>query len=355
MKKAFLTLLLGMATGVLTAQTSRPQLLQNAKNLIISMTGNRTYHYLVTTEQTRMMHRREGKVIIGRDTLNVADIKGMRFRALPRFALSEDSTEVSADYSIDHGLLALRRGMNLNKWNTLVLPFAMTGTQVRETFGQDAMLAYARGITEDDVATVEFVTIPLDTEETVIEAGNHYLIRPTKEPDVKVGEMTSVAYGNVRIGGPVYLIPNVSMASGQQMPDNPALRSDKDQVRMRIKGTYVKQDLTPTSRDIYLMNDDGRYAQIHETTTLKAFRSWIEVLRNNDQLPLRFYIDGIAEDITQGISELMAGASDDDAPYYDLQGRKVNPRSTLHTPHSTLHHSHSPQILIHNGKKIIVR
>ena len=348
MKKALLTLLLGMATGVLTAQTSRTQLLQSAKNLTITLSGNKTYYYLVTAEQTHMMHRREGKVIIQRDTFDVASIKSMRFKALPRFALNEDSTEISSGYSIDHGLVALRRTMNQNKWNTLVLPFAMKGREVRETFGEDAMLAYARGITEDDVATVEFVTIPLDTEEIVIEAGNHYLIRPTKEPDVKAGEMTSVAYGNSRIYGPLYLIPNVMMGKGQQVPNSPAIRSDNDQVRMRAKGTYVKQDLTPETRDIYLMNDDGRFAKIDETTTLKAFRSWLEVMRNPDQLPLRFYIDGIAEDITQDIHELMATETDDDAPYYDLQGRKVSYSSSLLAPQC-------PKILIHNGKKIVVK
>ena len=328
------------------AQNSRVTQLQNAKNLTITTTDNHTYYYLVTSARSHTMHRGGGKVIIQSDTFNVAKIRGMRFISLPRFSLNEDSTAISADYTIDHGLLALRRSMNLNTWNSLVLPFSLTGQQVRETFGDDVMLAQARGVSEGDVATIEFNTIPLNDDEVVLEAESYYLIRPTREPDLPRGEMTSVVYGSGRINGPVYLIPNVTLNSGLKMPASQAFRSDDANVRVRFYGSYVSHDFTPETVT-YLMNDEGYYAPLNDTQTLKAFRSWMEVLRNNNALPFRFYIDGVA-DITQGIDDLMASPSDESGSWYDLHGRVQSPSSLL-SPSST------KRILIHNGKKILTR
>ena len=327
------------------AQNSRATILQNAKNLTITTSDQRTYYYLVSASHNHTMHRGNGEVVIQRDTFEVSKIRSMRFIALPRFSLNEDSTAFAADYSIDHGLLALRRSMNLNVWNTLVLPFSLTGSQVRETFGEDTRLAQASAVTEDDVATVEFNTIPLSGDDVVIETGGFYLIRPTRDPDLPQGELTSVVYGNGRVNGPVYIIPNVTMASGQKSPGSESMRSDEDQVRVRFYGTYKSQDLEREDRDVYYMNNEGRYAVLNEKQTLKAFRSWIEIVRNNNALPFRFYIDGVAE----SISDLPIDDLRFDNKVYDLQGRSYSP-STLHQLPST-----GQKLLIHNGKKYITR
>ena len=343
------------------AQNTRASQLQNAKNLTITTSDQQTYYYLVSAIHNHTMHRGGGKVIVQRDTFNVSKIRSMRFISLPRFSLNEDSTAFAGDYSINHGLLALRRSMNLNTWNTLVLPFSLTGSQVRETFGEDALLAQPRAITESDVATIEFNTIPLSGDDVVIETGGFYLIRPTREPDLPQGELTSVVYGNGRVNGPVYIIPNVTMASGQKIPSSESLRSNEEQVRVRFFGTYVSQDLERENRDVYYVNDEGRYALLNETQTLKAFRSWIEVVRNNNALPFRFYIDGIA-DITQGTENIYDLQIDDlrfDGKAYDLNGRSYSPSTLYQIPANAPTRSLSPstrqKILISNGKKYLTR
>ena len=331
------------------AQNNRAVQLQNAKNLTITTSDQKTYYYLVSASLNYTMHRGNGQVVIQRDTFDVSKIRSMRFIALPRFSLNEDSTAFAADYSIDHGLLALRRSFNLNTWNTLVLPFSLTGSQVRDTFGEDAKLAQASAVTEGDMATIEFKTIPLEGDDVVIETEGFYLIRPTREPDLPQGELTSVVYGSGRVNGPVYIIPNVSMSSGQKVPSSESLRSEEDQVRLRFYGTYMSQDLEHEYRDIYYMNDEGRYALLNDTQTLKAFRSWIEIVRNNNALPFRFYIDGIA-DITQGIEEIQHSTfNTQHSKVYDLQGRSQSPSSLLVPPSST------KRVLISNGKKYITR
>ena len=182
-------------------------------------------------------------------------------------------------------------------------------------------------------------------DDVVIETGGFYLIRPTRDPDLPQGELTSVVYGNGRVNGPVYIIPNVTMASGQKSPSSESMRSDEDQVRVRFYGTYKSQDLEREDRDVYYMNNEGRYAVLNEKHTLKAFRSWIEIVRNNNALPFRFYIDGVAE----SISDLPIDDLRFDNKVYDLQGRSYSP-STLHQLPST-----GQKLLIHNGKKYITR
>jgi len=304
------------------------QMLEKANNLTISTTDNRTYHYLVSSELSRAMHLLgDGRVAIVRDTFNTADIRGMRFKTLPKFSLDEDSTAIGADYAVDHGLLAFRRSFNLGRWNTLVVPFALTGSQVRDAFGQDALLAHARTITEGDVATLEFTSIALETDDVVIEAGVHYLIRPTREPDLPAGMSSSAVYGSSKIAGPLYVIPNVTMTNDKTAPANQALRSTDDNVRLRLRGTYVSNEDNPytSSHQLFALNDEGLFVIADDGVAVKAFRSWIEESRNTAELAFRFYVDGIGEDIT-GTSSLRTILNDVVQPdaVYDLSGRRVS-------------------------------
>ena len=326
------------------AQTSRVTTLQNAHNLTITMTNNQVYRYLVSADQTYMVKRGKGQITIAGDTYNTAEIRGMRFVSLPRFSLNEDSTAISGSYAVDHGLLAFRRSFNVGKWNTIVVPFSLTGTQLRDAFGDDMMLAKMRAVTEGDVATVEFETIDVNTTEVALQAGVHYLIRPTRQPDISANTRTSQVYGSGYVSGPVYVIPNVTLNKGLKSPANQALRSTTDNVRVRMKGTYVSYDGNPisSSQTLFYMNDEGLFAQSDESVAVKAFRSWLEQARNNNNLAYRFYIDGIGEDLTAtaAINDVLVDDDSATGVVYDLSGRRVNgmPKAGIY---------------VINGKKVI--
>lgn len=331
-------------------ESDRVTMLQSAKNLVINTTDNHSYYYLVTSEQSRTMFRSNGQVVIGSDKFSVSDISSIRLQNLPRFSLNEDSTEINTDYAVNHGLLAFRRSFHLGQWNSLVVPFNLTGAQVREAFGEDAILARARAITGDAKAVLEFETIGLDTDDIVIEAGSHYLLRPTREPDIADGEQTSVAYGAIKVPGPLYVIPNVSLSTGQTMPANKVYRSDDDQLRLRFKGTYKLLDgrskVYSSNHRLFALDDRGLFCELADSVAMKAFRSWIEEARNNNQQEVAFYIDGVSEDLTPvGVfAPLVSGIrqqADDDA--YTLQGHKVD-RSML-----------KPGIYIINRKKVVIK
>ena len=349
-KTLLLTLGLFVMSMVAEAQADRVTLLQNARNLLIRTTDNRSYYYLITSEQSQTMLRGNGEVVVGKDRFSVSDISTIRIKALSRFSLDEDSTDISAAYSVDHGLLAFRRSFHLGQWNSLVVPFSLTGQQVREAFGDDAHLAYAKAVTEGDQAILEFETIPLDTDDTVVEAGSFYLLWPTREPDLAEDKQTSVAFGGNKVMGPLYVIPNVSMVSGQKSPANYILRSDDDQLRLRFRGTYKSltngNEVFPTSRRLFALDDRGKYCEVVDSLPMKAFRSWMEEARNNTQKELAFYVDGVSDDLMPSglFAPLVNGIGHQPAEeIYTLQGRKVD-RSML-----------KPGIYVINRKKMVIK
>ena len=331
----------GIATAM-QAQTERATTLQAARTFAVSTSdGQRTY-YDVTAAQPLVIHLRNGQWEFPDKTLDKADISSMRTEVPQKFLLNEDSTAFTP-YLVDHGLLALRRSLQLDKWNTLALPVAITGRQLTDAFGKDMQLATFKDIIETETeAQVNFQTLSLDTDETVLEPGIHYLIRPTREPDIALGKTSSVNYGSARVPGPAWLIAGTNMAPGNKNPQLKTFQSEEKTVRVRYSGSYyLREDQTVT--DYYLMNEEGNFVQTTGKADQKGFTSWLAIARNTNQLPIQFYIDGISlNGEISGIS-LNNRETINNYRYYDLQGRCIQ--------HTTLKHG----IYIVNGKKVYVR
>lgn len=357
--------LLATATNTLVAQNqaplraSRQSTLLNAKNMVLTTTKGTNYYYFVTTDERQMMHLGDGTVRIGQDEFQRSDIKGIRFRSLQRSIMHEDSTTFDKSLALDHSLLALRRTMNQGKWNSLVLPFDLTGLQILDVFGEETEVASPRGIGEDSETVVEFTTLDLQTDEVVIRANNHYLVRPSREPDVEEGKRLT-GFGSTQLYGPIYLIPNVTMKASQS-PRIQTIENDDASKKVRFRGTYLKLDDSVVSGrtiknkrvapGMYMINDEGFIGQLQDSTIVGAFRSWIEDL-NEEGKPLHFYVDGVNEDITAnstGIEELLANKPLTNA-VYDLSGRRISD-SSLGSRLSALKRG----IYIVNGKKVAIK
>ena len=343
MKTITLSLLLLLPSTVL-AQTSRIASLQSARDLVLRNEGGQASHQLIRSGDSRMLYVSDGKIIAGSDTLDMKSTT-IRLQTLPRFSVDEDSVAFSSKYSVDYGLLAFRRSLNVGRWNSLTVPFDLTAGQLRDAFGDDCqLLEYHRAVSSPDPA-LEFATVDLsDGDVVVVTAGNHYLLKPTREPDIAEGNQTSVVYGKAKVAGPVYAIANVTMASGQVLPKNVVLRSDDDEVRLRLRGHYAAYSVTATTRPRYLLNDEGYFHQLEEKVDEGGFRSWVEDANSSAHGSLRFYVDGIGEDLTEptGINDVLRSTLNVQR-YYDLQGRPVNVERR------------QKGIYIIQGKKIIIK
>lgn len=371
MKHLKATLTLWLCSSLLTApaaaqEVTRRTALQGAKNMVVTTTRGTTYYYLVSATSMPMLQLGNGTVSIGNDEFTRTDIQSIRFRSLARAVLNEDSTSFDKTASLDHVLLALRRTLHVGQWNTLVLPFDLTGSQLLDAFGEGTVVAAPRAISEDGETTVELATLDLQTDEVVTRANYHYLLRPTREPDVNA-DTRLYNYSSNPLYGPIYLIPNVSMKAGQT-PRMQSVQNEDGTKRVRFRGTYVRLDGSdfsgrivrnrPVAPGVYMLTDEGMMAQTQDSTEVGAFHSWIEDVSEDASAPLHFYVDGVCEDITaptDGIGNIALARSgermtEDDV--YDLSGRRIGNRQP-----DTIHQQPSlqPGIYIIGGKKVAIR
>ena len=339
-------------------KATRQQVVTGAKNMVVR-TSKATYYYLVSNDFSPVMHMGSGTVTIGSDEFERTSITGIRFRSLPHVFLDEDSTTYYRAGSYDHAALALRRTFDLGRWNSLVLPFDLTGTQLRYAFGDDAELAQPRAITDEGEVTLEFTTLDLQTDDVVLRAGYHYQLRPTREPDV-AATARMYSFLDERPYGPIYFIPNVTKAANQTARLQTVQNADASR-KVRFHGTFLRLDGTDRSGTVvrnkkvapgmYYLNADGRMAFSDDSLTVQAFRSWIQDV-SSDPVPLRFYIDGVGEDITAAADALQTipealGLTRRETAVYTISGRRID--------NSKLSSGKLPRgIYIINGRKVVV-
>lgn len=328
------------------AAVNRQQAMLNAKNLVVTTTKGTTYYYLVTTNDPQRLTLADGNVEICGDVFAITDIQSIAYRSLARVFMDEDSTTFNTKMTLDHGLLGLRRSLVVGKWNSLVLPVALTTEQILDAFGEGTEVAQPRGVNEEDATVVELETIEMAPGATVMKAYYHYLVRPTREPDVASDKfIVNFVPSASRVYGPIYLIPNVMLAKNAVVRTQTFYNKDLQAV-VRFRGTYKKQTV---AADTYMLNNEGLMVQNEEATEVKAFTSWVEDM-NPGEKPLTFYVDGESIDPT-AIADLRLPEPKDataDDGIYDLGGRRVG---TLPADRSRL----KPGVYVIQGRKVIVK
>lgn len=350
MKKQLLSLAL-LAAGCLTASSAdRWTSLIYARYLALTTAGGATYYYIAASSEAATMRLLGDRVVVGRDTFTTADVRSMRIQDIDKFVLDEDSASLG-NYSVSHGMLALRRTLVPGQWNSLVLPLALTGRQVTDAFGQDARLATVRGFRQGQTAIVDYETITLDTDAIVVEPNLHYIVWPTREPDLPADKRATPLDG--RPYGPFYLVPNVSMAA-KQTPKSQTYSSEGRVATISQRGTYYIKDgssalnrkLHGGSRPVYAFGDDGLIARHTDSLLVKAFSSWFIDL-SSEPAVLQFYVDGIGEAITAvDQPKTVPAMQRNDDRVYDLQGRLVGRQTDVPL---------LPKgIYVRNGKKFII-
>ncbi len=75
----------------------------------------------------------------------------------------------------------LSRKFNIGQWSALTLPVDILGSQVKQTFGEDAELCELTGINPQNPNQILFTPVDLDSYDAAIKANGCYLIKVTKE------------------------------------------------------------------------------------------------------------------------------------------------------------------------------
>ncbi|MBR2233395.1 MAG: hypothetical protein IJ891_13690, partial [Prevotella sp.] len=259
------------------------------------------------------------------------------------------------------GSANLLRKFTKGEWNTFSFPLPLAGEQVRNAFGDNCKLLKLNSIgnLSSNDCIIDFETVDLITLDNVVEAGNLYMLKPTKEPIYGETPRGDMAYyydlGRMFFStkgeneDPDYIYPkmNLSVWSGQQPVGSFEDKNDgkgyvtytqtPDFNNFRVNGEGIKlskvnsPDNSYAPKGSYAMSG-GKMYELSRDTRIKGFRGWITLTHS---------IFPDSESADAGAKIAINGVIDGDVPtaidrdavvpvnpksinaVYDLSGRKV--------------------------------
>lgn len=300
-------------------------------------------------------------------------------------------TNAADDYT--NTVLHLRRTLNDNKWNSLVLPVSLTYGQMKRTFGDDVKVAKLHALTK---SSIQFLTVdPTSDDSVMVQAFEPYIVYPpvvdvtsqpytvkrfyTKEGDNNdewladdgVGSTTSDDNAlTLTIPANHYDITMVTL-------DRNLLKKhlDTDTWITKLSDTATGEPGTMTCLGTLAKtyNDDGiiegrdnlagdyffykgNIIQVpHDKEYgLKGFRCWVELADRNSGSAANtsVYIDGVCDSSVTGIDDIHTSSDLTERTrgidgVFDLYGRRVRKGTeTTGLPKG---------IYVTNGRKVVVR
>ena len=201
--------------------------------------------------------------------------------------------------------VALKRTLVGGAWNTLCLPFDVSGTDLVTALGTPCELR-----TFDTVSgmTVNFASA------TEIVAGQPYLIRPNAD------------------------VVDPSFSGVELVAGDPSLVKDGD---FGMKGTYGLTTLATDGTNLFLAADNSFLQPEADKAVMKGMRAYFIVPAGTPAAALRANIDGVET----AIDAIDATETVADTTVYNLQGQRVG--NTLQGLPRGLY--------IQNGKKVVVK
>lgn len=220
-----------------------------------------------------------------------------------------DLAEESANdlKTLDNTYVKLNRTLVANKWNTLCVPFAISGEEIKANFGEGTLVEKLDAVNGN---TVNFA------DATSIEAGVPYLIKPT-------------------VAGTTYTFNGKDVIA-----DAPKVEGNAD---VTFKGIYSPTDITNKGTvKAAGVTEGGKVLFVNAGSKTKAFRCFFTISDNASITPamLKVSIKGVETAIN---SIVMDNSNATDNAVYNLQGQRVNSNSL------------TKGIYIKNGKKFAVK
>lgn len=220
-----------------------------------------------------------------------------------------DLAEESANdlKTLDNTYVKLNRTLVANKWNTLCVPFAISGEEIKANFGEGTLVEKFEAVNGN---TVNFANA------TSIEPGVPYLIKPT-------------------VAGTTYTFNGKEVSA-----DAPKTEGNAD---VTFQGIYSPTDITNNGTvKAAGVTQDGKVLFVNAGSQTKAFRCFFTISDNASITPamLKVSIKGVETAIN---SIVMDNSNATDNAIYNLQGQRVNGNSL------------AKGIYIKNGKKFAVK
>lgn len=270
-------------------------------------------------------------------------------------AYQRDVNKVDQNTYLQQYPFHLSRKFVLDAWNAITLPCDVTGSQIIETFGDDAKLCKLEGVNPQNKDQILFSTVNLfDNYDTpAIVHGECYLIWVTKgpvveentphtftvkkenDPDVPSQEVT-FPYGNI------YTINGVSCPEGMVTPDNNTVEVTGG----KLSYTYFYHRPNNAPKGSYVMSGGKMYHIPNDWTGLLGTCWYItDLSQDGKTLQLMVNGEGGTTDINGIVTELPGDNAHEGV--YNINGQKVADGTSL---------KNLPKgIYIMNGKKYVIK
>lgn len=273
--------------------------------------------------------------------------------------------------TLQKSIVYLRRTMNTDKWNSLVLPISLTVGQVKSIFGDQVHISKFVGAKEDHPQRIVFDPITADRNDPdaiAIEAGKLYLVKPTADGGMPQGQTVKTfnkdGY-NISVTD-YYTIVGVTFKKKSEIADNAYsgrvmgdTGSEEFGTKQQVQfvGTYVKcfdNDLIPANSYVLNGNNEGGTAGLWYyrtvTTKTKGFRGWLQSANGQASKGIEYEINGVVDQVNGDVTAIegIEAAQQHDANIYNLNGQLVRQGAT-----ST--EGLPSGLYIVGGKKVVVK
>lgn len=226
-----------------------------------------------------------------------------------RIILDEMST--TSPTSATNVDVRVKRTIKANEWSTICLPFAMTETQVKETFGEDVLLADFIGYdaTEDDDKNVVGIKVNFEAV-NAMEANHPYIIKVS----TAITEFTVDAIDIVPENEPCVSF-GWTTGRGSSAVYHP----------MDFIGTYVADFdfYHDAKRKALFLSGNQFYYATENTVNMKAFRAYFDfddiLMDVENPNSVKLWVNNDQEDGLQNIIE----SQDEMGATYNLAGQRV--------------------------------
>lgn len=242
------------------------------------------------------------------------------------------------------GTLILKRTMKTDTWSSVMLPVNLTAGQVKTAFGENVKLSHHPKQHNTVKTRIEFKSVDLSNDDDVaIKANELYLIKPTKVP---TGFNQEDPYekqlkdgSKIKVKAPYYVINSVSLKTDPSTLGNytngvikeSATTSTTADEKLQFCGSVINQTGNVVPANSYALgSNDGKWHFTQNALPVKGFRCWIATGSEAYAKTIRFFIDGIEEDMVTGIDNVVVENSNNEVmgTVYNLNGQVVRTGAT---------------------------
>lgn len=280
-------------------------------------------------------------------------------------AYQRDVNEVDQNTYLQQYPFHLSRKFVLNAWNAITLPCDVTGSQIIETFGDDAKLCKLEGVNPQNKDQILFSTVDLfeNYDTPAIVHGECYLIWVTKGPVIPEGEKYTFLVKkendpNQTSQDMTFPYGNIYTINGVSCPDGISMVTPKQNYKTvttatgTLKYTYFyhrpgeKQGDTPVPAGSYVMSGGKMYHLPKAWDGLLGTCWYItDMGTSSNSKVLAIEGEGGTTDINGIVTEVPGDKAMEGV--YNINGQKVADGTSL---------KNLPKgIYIMNGKKYVIK